>query len=195
MKLSKQFLKVSVQLEKLDKKFRKTGEKGLRLWSVPRSTAELLRLLVLTKKPKTILELGTSGGYSAMWLASAAAEIKAKVFTIEMSPLKVAMARENLINSGMMKYVTIIKGDLYTTLPAWNKPIDFLFIDANKKNYLRYLKQLEPHLNKGALIVADNCSDFGDWMKDYLKYVQTSPKYASTLLEMDHGLMISVKLK
>lgn len=191
-KLSSKFLKVAAALEKQDAAFRSDKDsKGLKLWSVPRSTAEFLRFLVLVRKPKQILELGTSGGYSTMWIASAAEEYGGRVQTIEIAPLKIEMAEKNLKNAGI-KNVKIIKGDLYNLLPAWKQKIDFLFIDANKKNYLTYLKHLEPHLRDNTMIVADNAGDFGDWMKDYLKYVSENKNYTSVFLEMDHGLMLSV---
>ena len=79
-------------------------------------------------------------------------------------------------------------------LKTWDKKIDFLFIDADKKNYLKYLKKLEPFLNPGAIIAADNAVNFQDLMPDYLDYLRQSDKYYSYLLQIDNGLMISIKL-
>ena len=68
-------------------------------------------------------------------------------------------------------------------------------MDADKSNYLNYIKQIEPFLNKGSIIISDNAIDFAKLMKDYLNYVKTNEKYCSYLISLDNGLMVSVKLR
>lgn len=199
------FERVSKELEQLAQTYSvPKGSKGyeevwvpgdeVKMWSVPRQSAELLRKYVIDTKAKTILELGTSSGYSTIWLASGAKENGGKVFTIEMAKPKIEIAQKYIKEAGLNDYVEIIEGKIEDALKNWNKQIDFVFLDADKMNYKKYIEQIEPFLNKGAVIIADNAIDFGDLMKDYLEYVKESGKYSSTLLEMDNGLMVSTKL-
>ncbi|MEX0649802.1 MAG: class I SAM-dependent methyltransferase [Candidatus Andersenbacteria bacterium] len=167
---------------------------SIKMWSVPRRTAELLRKYVLEYKPKVILELGTSSGYSTIWLASGAKEYGGKIYTVEMARPKIEIARKYIKETEMEDVVEITEGKIADVLKNWEKPIDFVFLDADKMNYKPYIDQIEPHLNKGAIVIADNAIDFAHLMKDYLTYVQESGKYKSELLNIDNGLMVSVKL-
>lgn len=167
---------------------------NIKMWSVPRRSAELLRQYVLDRKAKTILELGTSSGYSTIWLASAAKENDGKVYTIEIAKPKIAFAQKYIKEAGLDNFVEIIEGDIDEVLKSWDKPIDLAFLDADKVKYKNYLEQIELFLNKGAVVIADNVTDYGYLMPDYLSYVKDGGKYDSTLLQMDNGLMVSVKL-
>lgn len=166
----------------------------IKLWSVPRKTAEILNALVMVSRPKTILELGTSAGYSTLWLAKAAEQYGGKVHTIELAKPKIEMAGKHFQKAGLSECIEQLEGKISDILPRWDKgQIDFVFMDADKKNYLSYLKQLEPFLSEGAVIAADNAIDFKGLMDDYLIYVSESGKYKSRLIEIDNGLMVSVK--
>lgn len=204
MKMNDQFEYVAAEIENLDEEIREKGlpddlrevwqvETNVGTWCVPRTTAEFLYQLVLIKRPKTILELGTSIGYSTIWLAAAAKEVGGEVATIEMEPYKVESAEAFIARAGVADAVRLINGKIGDVLETWDEPVEFVFMDANKRGYFEYIKQLEPLLPSGSVIVADNVLDMGDKMQDYLDYVKTSEKYSSTLLEIDHGLMISVK--
>lgn len=165
----------------------------VRMWSVPRTTAEFLRECVEKNKPSTILELGTSSGYSTLFLAAGARVYGGKVVTIEMAQPKIDIAQMHIDRVGFKDDIKIIKGAIADVLHDWNKKIDFVFLDADKLNYLEYIKLIEPHLNSGAMIIADNAIDFGHLMQDYMTYMQENEKYESELLEMDNGLLISKK--
>jgi|SRR3989344_1770153 len=204
---SENFFKICKELENLNSSFRIEGfpseyegikapeyNNEIRLWQIPRSTGQLLKLLVLLKRPNLILELGTSAGYSALWLASGLKELKkGKIYTIELAKPKILMARNYFNKAELNSKIKQIEGDFSKVLSGWNKRIDFIFMDADKSNYYKYLKIIEPWLNKDAIIIADNALDFKDLMKDYLDYVSKSKKYYSYLLNLDHGLMISIK--
>jgi len=204
-KFEENFQKIAKELEVLDKTFVIKGipkeyegiwtpNNEVRLWSIPRQSAEILRLLVSIKQPKLILELGTSAGYSTIWLASAARHYGGKVYTIELTMPKIEMAKKYFQKAGVAENIEQLEGRISDILSNWDKKIDFVFLDADKENYLSYIKQFEPFLNNNAVIVADNASDYKDFMKDYLIYIATSGKYYNYLLDIDHGLMISVKL-
>ena len=204
-KFEENFQKIVEELEALDKTFVIKGSpkeyekiwvpnNEIRLWSIPRQSAEILKSLVLIKQPKLILELGTSAGYSTIWLASGARHYGGKVYTIELTKPKIEIAKKYFQKAGVAENIEQLEGKIFDILSNWDKKIDFVFLDADKGNYISYIKQLEPSLSNNAVIVADNASDYRDLMKDYLIYVTTSGKYHSYLLNIDHGLMISVKL-
>ena len=165
----------------------------VRMWSVPRSTGELLYKFVSEHKPKTILELGTSSGYSTLWLASAAREYGGHVYTIEMAKPKIEMAQSYIDRVGFSSDITILEGMVSEVLQSWNKPVDLLFMDADKHNYLTYIKAIEPYLSTGATVIADNAVDFAHLMPDFLEYMTMSEKYDSELLEIDNGLLVAEK--
>lgn len=206
MKIDKNFLNTIEELESLNKTFRvEGGSKGyekvwlpnneVKLWSVPRTSAELLRTFILIKKPSTILELGTSAGYSAIWMASALKELgNGKIYTIEIAKPKIDIAKKYFKMAKVENYINQLEGNISEVLKKWNKKVDFVFMDADKANYLDYLRMIEPFLSEGAVIIADNAIDFKDLMKDYLDYVKNSKKYISDLISIDNGLMISVKI-
>jgi hypothetical protein len=92
-----------------------------------------------------------------------------------------------------------VEGDALKTLGNVEGPIDFVFIDALKRDYFKYLKILEPKLKPGAIVVADNVIVSAREMKDYLDYVQNSPNYDTVIirasLEKKDGMSISYKIK
>jgi predicted O-methyltransferase YrrM len=212
-KFEKNFLKVCKELEKLKKTFcikglpdyykeKKIWSPGdhVKLWSVSRTRAEVLRMFALAKKPKVILELGTSAGYSTIWLASATKEFNGKVYTVDFDPVKIKLSKKYFAKAKLQKYIIQLEGVISDVLKKWKKKIDFLFLDADKHNYYKYLRQLEPFLNRGAVIIADNAGrkkgkkgHNAHLMQDYLKYVENSPKYHSFFLDIDMGLMVSIR--
>lgn len=162
------------------------------LWAVPRSTAQLLHFLVLLKKPAAILELGTSSGYSTMWMAKAVQTYGGHIHTLENTHPKVIFAQNNFAKLNMTEIITIHEGDADKILSQWNTPVDFVFIDANKKGYKRQLLLIEPHLKNGSLVIADNIGDHEEFTKDYRDYVLNDSKYQTIEMKQDNGLTLSI---
>jgi predicted O-methyltransferase YrrM len=204
MKIYFKFLETVERLEKLDKEFliedvsdKNNGKDGhwshnnkIKLWSVGRATGELLREIVLTKKPQVVLELGTSAGYSSIWIASALPE-NGKLFTVEISPQKIEMAEQCFKDVGLTESIIQIKGSILDVLESWDKMVDMVFIDADKREYLEYMKKIEPYLNHGAVIIADNMINFAEYVKDYKEYLYSNKNYSNQFLEIEDGLLIS----
>jgi len=174
---------------------REWGEKGINnktlLWQVPRTTAQLLALLVSIHKPKLVLELGTSGGYSGMWMAKELARYGGVLHTIEFFEYRFNIAKETFAKTNLTHVVVQHQGKIADILATWSSPIDFLFIDAAKNFYLDHLLQAESFLTSGALIVADNVLD--KKVEDFITYVKSSPKYTAVVLDMDNGLLLARK--
>lgn len=178
-----------------------SAEPKVRLWSISRRLGEILRFFVLLQKPAVVLELGTSAGYSALWMASAVAEYAdtaeygGVIYTVEVAKPKISMAKQFFAKSKLSPHIVQLESDIKDVLLGLDEYtwIDFLFIDAQKDRYLEYLQLAEPHLSDGAMIIADNVVNFREETRAYQDYVLHSGAYFSQLLEIDTGFMVSVK--
>jgi predicted O-methyltransferase YrrM len=167
----------------------------IKAWAIPPRSGQILKALVLASRAQTILELGTSFGYSTLWLGLAAKHNEGKVYTIELAKPKIATAAKYFEKAGLREHIAQLEGRITEQLNAWTRPIDFVFLDADKANYYAYLQQIEPHLKKGSVVVADNACDYGHLMEDFIKYLSTNEAYLGDVVNIDHGLMIAVKIK
>jgi caffeoyl-CoA O-methyltransferase len=140
----------SAQLQRLE---REAAEEGIPIILLP--SAQLIRLLLLTHRPKRILEVGTAIGYSAIWLAEAAGQ--AEVVTIEQDEARAARAQANFAEAGLGDRIKLIVGDATKGLRDPEAgPFDCLFIDAAKGQYQAFLDLYLPHITAGGLVICDN---------------------------------------
>ncbi|HDQ22693.1 MAG TPA: hypothetical protein ENN28_01825 [Candidatus Uhrbacteria bacterium] len=181
--------KISKVLHKLEELNKQGGQ-----WNIDRETGQFLYNLILEKKPEIIIEIGSSNGYSTIWLAMAAQKIGAKIVTYEFVPEKVRDLVSNLQKAGLIKYVQIIPDDANKRLEELNERVDFVFLDGRKNEYLQQLKLLEPKLKPGAIIAADNIVSHKHVLGDYLYYVANDIKYKSELKDIGTGLEITEKI-
>jgi predicted O-methyltransferase YrrM len=119
-------------------------------------TGRLLNMLIKAAKARSILELGTSYGYSTLWLADAAADTDGQVVSLELADYKAAHAREALGRAHLAERVDILVGSVLDTLPRLKGPFDFVLIDVWKDLYVPCLELVYPKLSPGAFVVADN---------------------------------------
>lgn len=116
---------------------------------------KLLQVLVRMHRAKHIVEIGTLGGYSALWMAAALPE-DGHITTFEKSPERAEMARAHIAESPYAKKITVIAGDAHAMLREHSGKVDMVFIDAEKTGYPDYLEWAEQKLPAGGLLVADN---------------------------------------
>lgn len=119
-------------------------------------TGRMLHLLATGAKARTILELGTSYGYSTIWLADAARATGGVVHSLELSQAKVDHAREQLARAGLAEHVEFHIGSALDTLPRLAGPFDFVLLDLWKDLYGPCFELFHPKLAPGALVAADN---------------------------------------
>ncbi|MCR4308215.1 MAG: class I SAM-dependent methyltransferase [Candidatus Berkelbacteria bacterium] len=182
---------------------RKEKDETIRLWSVPRKSAEVLRNLVILTQSTSILEIGTSAGYSTLFLADGAKQNNGQVVTIELLSDKAKLAR-NFFRDSELNNVRLLETEANEALTNWDSgKVDFVFLDADKENYGKYLDLLLPLMKTGAIIVADNVNDYGHLMEDYLQKVNGTHLPQSRadkrvrsyyLAALDNGLIITTKL-
>jgi predicted O-methyltransferase YrrM len=144
--------------------------------------AEVVRKL----KPRKILEVGSLYGYSAI-LITKNSPANAEITTVEKSPEHARITERNVERAQLENQIKVIKGDAMEILPKLPGPFDLVFLDAEKTQYLDYLKVVEDKLHQGSVVVADNVGVFADQMQNYLHYVRNTGRYRSrtidTLLE------------
>ena len=127
--------------------------KGRWYLNVTTREGRVLRQLTEALGAKRVVEIGTSSGYSTIWLALAVRSTGGKVFTHEIDPEKIKIASANFKKAGLDDVITIIEGDAHKTLEQHKEPIDVLFLDAEKKGYVDYLEKLLPLVRPGGLIL------------------------------------------
>lgn len=145
-------LQVLTELEEMEKDPNLEEE----LWHIPRETGILFNLILRHSNATRILEIGTSSGYSGLFLADAARANGGKLTTCEYSAFKANLARETFAKAGLSEYVELIEGDALQTIEPLEGPFDFVFIDAVKDEYMFYLSMVWPKVRVGGLVVADN---------------------------------------
>ncbi len=173
--------------------FRRTG-----LNTAP-GDAMMLRILVEASGAKRGVEVGAASGYGAINMGIAFERTGGHLWTLEIDPRMVGQTRENVAKMGLQETVTCVEGDALQTLHEIEGPVDFVFIDAVKSDYLKYLLILEPKLAKGAVVVGDNVIQSARAMQDFLDYLQTSPDYDTVIIrssmEKNDGMSISYKIR
>jgi len=169
-------------------------ERPRRMLNITPDTGRLLSILVRSARATRILEVGTSNAYSTIWLADAAGETGGRVTTLESNPDKVALARANLARAGLAERVEIRTGRAADTLAGVPGPFDFVFLDADRGNYLTYLELVLPKVVPRGLIVADNVTSHPDELADYLARVKSHPALFSVTVPVGKGEEISLKL-
>jgi predicted O-methyltransferase YrrM len=168
------------------------GSRDDRLLAVGPDTGRLINLIARSLDAPTILEIGTSYGYSGIWLAEAARASGGKVITLELQDYKSAHAREQAAAAGLAEYIDFRVGDALQLIAAIDEPIDFVLLDLWKDLYVPALDAFYPRLAPGAVIVADNIiRPGGENARAYVEAVRAKPGVTSILLPVGTGIEVS----
>ena len=167
--------------------------KGQWYLNVTTREGRVLRQLTETVGAKRVVEIGTSSGYSTIWLALGVRATGGEIFTHEIDPQKVKMARANFKKAGVDDLVTIIEGDAHETIRQHKDPIDIVFLDAEKTGYIDYLEKLLPLIRPGGLILGH---DMNRPRPDprYIEAITTNPALDTSFIMME-SFGISMTLK
>jgi predicted O-methyltransferase YrrM len=153
----------------------------------------LLRILTEAVNAKKVVEIGTSNGYSALWICLGLQATGGRLITHEIDPATASLAQANFRRAGVEHLVTVVLGDAHETVTRLKEPIDLLFIDADKEGYLDYLHKLLPLVRPGGLILADNMSQ-PEPSPEFIKAITTNPNLETIFLNMQAtGLGVTLK--
>jgi predicted O-methyltransferase YrrM len=169
------------------------ARRGERYANVSTADGRLLRQLTEALGARRVVELGTSTGESGLWFAMALRKTGGKLYTHDIDPGRIAVARENFKRAGVEDLITIVEGDAHQTATKNTDLIDILFIDAEKQGYDAYLKELLPYVRPGGLILAHNMRRPAPNPR-YVEAITTSPDLDTSFVLMD-GAGIGITLK
>ena len=194
------FSQIIAQESDLDKKVRSFLERRQGNWrdmNVPSSDGQLLYNLIVENGYTKALEIGTSTGHSAIWIAWALSKTGGKLITIEIDEKRYHKAVANFEKAGLSDYVRTILGNAHTVVPDLDGPFDFVFSDADKNWYINYFKAIDSKLLPGGCFAAHNVRPPGrkgmPGTQKYLKYVMSLKNYETKVDNSGGGLAISTK--
>ncbi len=174
---------------------RAIAERPRRMLNITRDTGEFLSVLVRATLARRVLEIGTSNGYSTLWLASAARATGGAVTTVELSDYKVGLAQQNFGRSGLAAYITLVHDDTGRVLEGTvDAAFDLIFLDAERPEYPGWWPDLKRVLRPGGLLVVDNAISHPEQMAPFVALVEADADFTTSLVPVGNGEFLAVKL-
>ena len=166
-----------------------------KMLNIPHETGMFLSILILLMNSRRILEIGTSNGYSTLWIAQAAQQTSGKVTTFEISSTKAEMARKNFEKSGLRQFIDPRLEDSSAFLNAQpDNSLDLIFLDADRTQYLSYWSDLKRLLKPRGLLVMDNAINHSQDVEGFVKLVCASPEFLCTTVPVGTGEFLALKM-
>lgn len=173
---------------------RSATARGRRMLNITPDTGAFLSVLVRATSARRILEVGTSNGYSTLWLAEAANVLGGHVTTLESSDYKLGLARMNFQRAGLASVITLRPGDAGAFLrETTDCAYDFIFLDSERSEYTGWWKDVRRALRPGGLLVADNATSHVAEMAPFVSLVMGDPAFATTVVPVGNGEFLAVK--
>jgi predicted O-methyltransferase YrrM len=170
------------------------ADRLLRFRSVDPPVAELLGVLVRARNAQHILEIGTSSGYSTIWLADAAEQTDGTVLTVDTDGERTELARKNLQNAGVLDRVTLRTEDAAAALSSYRSGHwEFIFLDAERPEYPKYLPDLVRSLAPHGVLAIDNVLSHENELVEFTRMIEAEPKFTQTVVAIGAGLRVAVK--
>lgn len=165
-----------------------------RMLNITRDTGEFLDVLVRGTRARRILEIGTSNGYSTLWLASAAREAGGMVTTVERAESKRQLAVANFARAGLEHVIHLLADDAGTVLARMaNSSTDLLFLDSERSEYIAWWPDIRRILDDGGLLVVDNATSHAGELAPLMELVRSDELFATSLVPVGNGEFLAVK--
>ena len=183
------------ELEEIDARDRQDGTPHIkRLRQIPPDTGKLLVFLAgMTPAQGAWLEIGTSAGYSALWLSLAARPKGKTLFTFELLPEKAALARETFKKAKVEDVVELKNGDARGHIGDFAE-VAFCFVDCEREMYAEIFGLVSPNVVPGGVIALDNVISHMSQLKDFIATVESDASMITVILPVGSGLMVSRKI-
>ena len=164
------------------------------LLAVSEEDGRFLRVMIASSGAKQALEIGGANGYSAIWIGLGLRQTGGHLTSIEYDPARAKAAAENVRKAGLSDVVTVISGDAFKEIPKLTGDFDFVFLDAWKRDYKRFLDMVFPRLEPRGLFLAHNVVNKKNEMTDFLTAIQTDSRmFTSIVTPSGEGISITVK--
>ena len=164
-----------------------------RMLNLDPDTAQFISILIRSSQRKSLLEIGTSNGYSTIWLAWSAQATQGHVTSIDRDPDKHKLADSNLRRAGLRDHVELVSGDATDVVARLSGPFDMVFFDADRISAPEQIKLLQDKLLPGALLLADNVLSHPEEIAGYLAAVEALPDFEHVVLPVGKGLSVAYK--
>jgi len=164
--------------------------------AVSEEDGRFLRLMIVSSGAKRALEIGGANGYSAIWMGLGLRETGGRLTSIEFDPQRAKIAADNIRKAGLSDIVTMVSGDAFAAIPKIEGEFDFVFLDAWKRDYKRFLDLVLPRLRPHGLFLAHNVVNKQTEMRDFLAAIRSDPRLMTSIVKpSDEGMSISYKVK
>jgi predicted O-methyltransferase YrrM len=188
----------------LDEKVRTFLENHTNKWTdlnIPARDGKFIYDLIIQNNYKSALEIGTSTGHSAIWMAWALSKTGGKLITIEIDEKRYKKALANFKEAGLSEYIDARLADAHKLVPQLKGPFDFVFCDADKQWYKKYFIDISPKIRIGGCFIGHNVSNFsrtrltsrGGTTRDFYNYVKSLPNYDTSVNTEGGGMSVSYK--
>ena len=191
-----QFPEIKTELDKKVKSFLEENARRWRDLNVPLADGKVLYDIIVANNYKSAVEIGTSTGHSAIWIAWALSKTGGKLITIEIDKGRHLQAMENFKQSGVADFIDARLGNAHELVPALDGKYDFVFSDADKEWYKNYFMIMDPKLIVGGRFVAHNAAENTPVMREFVNYIENLDNYKTTIDRTSRsGMSISYKVK
>lgn len=168
-------------------------DKTKKYLNITHDTGAFLAWLVKAVRAENVLEIGTSNGYSTLWLASALSQDSGHVYTIERDLSKAREAADNFDRARMQSRIRLLVGEALSALPRVPEPVDLVFLDADRSAYLDMAPLLYDLLKEGGVLVCDNALSHADELAEFASWVQSHSQLSSCLIPVGKGELLVYK--
>jgi caffeoyl-CoA O-methyltransferase len=181
-------------LEEIDARDRQDGTPHLqRLRQIPPETGKFLAILAANAPKGAWLEIGTSAGYSALWIAQAASLRGTKLITFELLPDKAALAKKTFQKAKVGDLVEFVHGDARGHMKDYSE-VAFCFLDAEREMYLEFYELISPNLVSGGILAVDNAVSHGEELAELIAKAEEDATVDSVVVPIGKGLLVCRKL-
>jgi len=191
--LSAQELNNNPELDEHVQAFLNENQRSWRDMNVPAVDGQILHDIIVENGYTQALEIGTSTGHSAIWIAWALSKTGGKLITIEIDEDRYNEALVNFEEAGLSEYIDARLANAHTLVPELEGPFDFVFSDADKDWYTNYFKAVDPNLVVGGCFTAHNIGRGRGGTRDFYEHITGLPNYETTLNSTGNGVSISYK--